>query len=102
MGSMAAAETRSSSWSMPASFFSALSRAEEAAPSRGPVLPVTTVPSGSSMAAAGHRRSFQRLHGRPVHPAAALGQSGLIHQQLQLVDLALDLCAILEVTQVLK
>lgn len=33
--------------------FSALSRAEEAAPSRGPVLPVTTVPSGSSMAAAG-------------------------------------------------
>ena len=30
-----------------------VSRAEEAAPSRGPFLPVTTVPSGSSMAAAG-------------------------------------------------
>ena len=50
---MAAAETRSISWSMPASFFSALSSAEAAAPSSGPVLPVMTVPSDSSMAAAG-------------------------------------------------
>ena len=38
---------------VPASFLRAFSRAEEAAPSRGPVLPVTTVPSGSWMAAAG-------------------------------------------------
>ena len=44
---------RDSSCGMPASTLRAFIRADAAAPSKGPVLPVTTVPSGSSMAAAG-------------------------------------------------
>ena len=45
---------------------------------------------------------FRDCMGGLLHRAAALGQSGLIHQQLQLVDLALDLCAVLEVAQGLE
>ena len=53
MGSMTDAGTRSSLWSMPAMCFSAFSSSAADAPSRGEVLPVTTLPSGSTMAPAG-------------------------------------------------
>ena len=53
MGSIAVALTKSVSCGMPARYLSALIRALAVAPSSGPVLPVITVPSLSSMAVAG-------------------------------------------------
>jgi hypothetical protein len=53
MGSMASREIRWVLRWMPASAFSALSRAEAAAPISSEVLPTATRPSGSWMAAAG-------------------------------------------------
>ena len=59
------------------------------APSSGPVLPVMTVPSLSSMAAAG-APPVASLRACACFPLPGPhGQPGLIHQQLQLVALAL-------------
>ncbi len=87
---MAAALTRSVSCGMPARCLRALIRADAVAPSSGPVLPVTTVPSaqlngGSRCAAGGLAAGVSLL----FHFALAHGQPGLIHQQFQLVALAL-------------
>jgi len=53
IGSMTEAGISSSLWSMPASFFSAFNSSAADAPSRAEVLPVTTLPSGSTIAPAG-------------------------------------------------
>ena len=53
MGAMTLGAIKSSSLFMPASFLSAFMRQADDAPSRELVLPVTMVPSGSSMLTAG-------------------------------------------------
>ena len=90
MGAIEFALTRSVSWSMPASRFSAFSRAEEAAPSKGPVLPVTTVPSGSWIAAARADRRSGRTQRAFLHvPAPTAETNSLVQQQFQLEQLIL-------------
>lgn len=80
--------------------FSALLRAEEAArfqQGAGLAGDKRCRPAASTAAAGAPPVFFRDCMGGLFNRAAALGQSGLIHQQLQLADPALDLCAVLEV-----
>ena len=69
---------------MPARAFRAFSSAAEEAPSSAVVLPVTMLPSGSWMAAAGRPVSSARSRPGPPRPGPPRSPR-LVHQQLQLV-----------------
>ena len=89
MGSMAASLMTSISLSTPDTPLSAFMMSDEAAPSSVEVLPVTTVPSGSTMAPAGPPvvSSFSSAAERAGEMADR--NAGLVHQQLQLLHLVL-------------
>ena len=54
IGLIDSGDNRSTESSIPASCFNALSNADDAAPNRSPVFPVTIVPSSNSIATAGY------------------------------------------------